>query len=45
MADTASYYHAAYLVAAVLYAAYAVSLLIRRRNVQRRLRDLEGGAR
>ena len=45
MADTASYYHAAYTVAAVLYAAYAASLLIRRRNVQRRLRDLDGGAR
>jgi hypothetical protein len=45
MADTASYFHAAYAVAAVLYAAYAISLVIRRRDVQRRLRDLDGGAR
>ncbi len=41
MADTAGYYHAAYLVAAVLYSAYAWSLVSRRRRVLRRLAELD----
>jgi CcmD family protein len=41
MADTTSYYHAAYIVAGVLYVAYAVSLITRRRRVLRRLEQLE----
>jgi hypothetical protein len=43
MADTASYYHAAYLVAAVLYVVYTVSLIVRRRGVQARLVALQRG--
>ena len=43
MADTASYYHAAYLVAAVLYVVYTVSLIVRRRGVQARLVALKRG--
>jgi hypothetical protein len=37
MADTASYYHAAYVVAGVLYVLYALSLVSRRRRVIARL--------
>lgn len=37
MADTAGYYHAAYIVGAVLYVLYTVSLVVRRRRVQARL--------
>ena len=40
MADTAAYYHAAYIVAGVLYVLYAVSLASRRRAVRRRLAAL-----
>jgi hypothetical protein len=43
MADTASYYHAAYIVAGVLYVLYAVSLVSRRRRVAARLAALERG--
>ena len=40
MADTAGYYHAAYIVAGVLYVLYTVSLVVRRRKVQARLAAL-----
>lgn len=40
MADTAGYYHAAYIVAGVLYVLYTVSLVVRRRAVQARLAAL-----
>ena len=40
MADTAGYYHAAYIVAGVLYVLYTVSLVARRRAVQARLAAL-----
>ena len=42
MADTSAYFHAAYIVAALLYVAYAVNLVSRRRRVLRRLAELEG---
>ncbi|HEY2065899.1 MAG TPA: hypothetical protein VGG84_08050 [Gemmatimonadaceae bacterium] len=41
MADTASYYHAAYIVAAILYVAYGASLIVRRRQVRARLAALQ----
>ena len=41
MADTGAYFHAAYIVAGVLYVAYVVSLASRRRRVVRRLAELE----
>lgn len=41
MADTGAYFTAAYIVAAALYVAYAVSLVSRRRRVLRRLAELE----
>ena len=44
MIDTTSYYHAAYIVAAVLYVSYGVSLVVRRRRVLARLAALERGA-
>jgi hypothetical protein len=37
MADTGAYYHAAYIVAGVLYLLYAASLIVRRRAVRDRL--------
>jgi hypothetical protein len=43
MADTAAYYHAAYIVAGVLYVLYAVSLVVRRRKARARLAVLDGG--
>ncbi len=43
MADTAGYYHAAYIVAGVLYALYVVSLVSRRRAVRERLAALARG--
>lgn len=43
MADTAAYYHAAYLVAGVLYVLYAMTLAARRRTVRARLAALERG--
>lgn len=43
MADTAAYYHAAYLVAGVLYVLYVLSLVSRRRAVHARLAALERG--
>jgi len=42
MPDTFSYYHAAYLLAALLYAGYALSLWLRARGVRRRLHDIGG---
>ena len=42
MADTGAYFHAAYVVGAVLYVAYVASLVSRRRRVLRRLAELEG---
>ena len=36
MPDNAIYYHAAYIVAGVVYAGYIVSLVIRWRRVRRR---------
>jgi hypothetical protein len=41
MAETSGYYHAAYVVAAVLYVAYAISLVVRRRRTRARLAALE----
>ena len=43
MADTGTYYHAAYIVAAVLYVLYTVSLVARRRAVRARLAAVERG--
>ena len=43
MADTASYYYAAYIVAGVLFVLYAVSLVVRRRRVGRRMGEIERG--
>jgi hypothetical protein len=44
MVDTTGYYHAAYIVAGVLYVLYAVSLVTRRRRVLERLAALEQGS-
>ena len=44
MADTASYYYAAYIVAGVLFVLYAVSLVVRRGRVGRRSAEIERGA-
>lgn len=41
MAQTAGYYHAAYIVAGVLYVLYTASLVVRRRRVLQRLEALE----
>ena len=43
MADTAGYYHAAYIVAGVLYLLYAASLITRRRTIRHRLARLGDG--
>ena len=43
MADTASYFQAAYVVAGVLYVLYTASLLMRRRVVRTRLAALDRG--
>jgi len=43
MADTASYFQAAYIVAGVLYVLYAASLVIRGRAVRARLAALDRG--
>jgi hypothetical protein len=43
MADTASYYQAAYIVAGVLYVLYAASLVTRARKVAARMEALERG--
>jgi hypothetical protein len=43
MAQTAGYFHAAYIVAGVLYVLYTVSLVVRRRRVLERLDVLERG--
>ncbi len=34
--QNAGYYHAAYIVAVVLYGAYALSIWVRRRTIRRR---------
>lgn len=44
MAQTAGYFHAAYIVAGVLYVLYTASLIVRRRRVLARLEELERGA-
>jgi hypothetical protein len=41
MAQTAGYYHAAYIVAGALYLLYTVSLVVRRRRVLARIAALE----
>jgi hypothetical protein len=41
MADTASYYYAAYVVAGVLFVLYAWSLMVRRGRVARRMGEIE----
>jgi hypothetical protein len=41
--DNASFYHAAYIAAAVVYGAYAISLVIRSRRARERLRGTESG--
>jgi hypothetical protein len=43
MAQTAGYFHAAYIVAGVLYVLYTASLIVRRRRVLRRLGALRHG--
>ena len=40
--DNAGYYHAAYVVAVVLYGAYAASLWARRRSIRRRGKGASG---
>jgi hypothetical protein len=42
MPDNASYMHAAYVVAAVVYLGYAAALLRRRARVRAALRQAEG---
>lgn len=37
MPQDAGYYHAAYVIVAVAYAAYGIGLLLRRRTVRRQL--------
>lgn len=44
MAETAGYFHAAYIVAGALYVLYTVSLIARRRRVLARLDELERSA-
>ncbi|HET9684990.1 MAG TPA: hypothetical protein VFP15_12865 [Gemmatimonadaceae bacterium] len=44
MAQTAGYFHAAYIVAGTLYVLYTVSLVVRRRRVLQRIAALERGA-
>ena len=39
MPDNSAYYHAAYVVAAVLYGGYALSIWMRSRRVRARLSD------
>ena len=41
MPDNAIFYQAAYVAAAVIYGAYAVSLIVRRRRLRDRLRRRE----
>jgi hypothetical protein len=43
MPDNASFLHAAYAVAAVVYLGYAVALMRRRARVRAALRQAEGG--
>lgn len=43
MADTGWYFHAAYVVAGVLYVLYTASLVTRRRAVRARLAALDRG--
>jgi hypothetical protein len=45
MAETSPYYHAAYIVAGVLYVLYAFSLVSRRRKVRDRLSALDSSGR
>jgi hypothetical protein len=45
MPDNASYFHAAYVVSVAAYALYALSVWRRRRALDQRARDAEGGAR
>lgn len=40
MPDTAAYYHAAYVVVALLYVGYAVTLSLRARRLEHRRRAL-----
>ena len=42
MANTAGYYHAAYIVAGALYVLYVLTLAARRRAVRARLDALDG---
>ena len=42
MPDNAIYYHAAYIAAGVVYGAYIISLLIRRRRARDRTRHRDG---
>ena len=44
MAQTAGYFHAAYIVAGSLYVLYTVSLVVRRRRVLQRIAALQRGA-
>ena len=40
--DNAGYYHAAYIATAVIYVAYAASILWRTASVRRQLGNLDG---
>ena len=42
MPETSAYYHAAYVVAALLYGGYALSLWVRARHVRERRRSALG---
>ncbi len=44
MAQTAGYFHAAYIVAGTVYVLYTLSLVVRRRRVLQRIAALQRGA-
>ena len=44
MIDTAAYYHAAYVLVALTYTGYTVSLVMRARSARRRLDALRGSS-
>jgi len=44
VAQTAGYFHAAYIVAGTVYVLYTLSLVVRRRRVLQRIAALQRGA-
>lgn len=44
MIDSANYYYAAYLIVALIYSAYTLSLVVRLRRARRRLESLSAGS-